>query len=139
MTARKPGAKPRNDFGSIPGFSDLSKDDKRLFRINYRHKGCAYTIEQFRARRCNSKGCEPTGRTNSRGVPDSEPQALRRAHQHYCVHVRERDYWDWKAQYEARECKSENGELTDRDRAMIARNVQVTKERIEAKLRRMCA
>jgi hypothetical protein len=61
---------------------------------------------------------------------------------HYCNKTRERDYWDWKAQYEAREDRTrkvEAVELTGRDRAMIARNVQVTKERIEAKLRRMCA
>ena len=101
MTARKPNAKPRIDFFTIPGYAELSHEDRRLFRANLHYHGLPYTVETFRARRCwSDQPGIPSGRLNSLGVPDSEPAKLRTAHRNYCKSVGERDYWDWKAQYQ---------------------------------------
>lgn len=116
------------DFFAIPGFPELSLKDKGRFRtIHASRRPAEYTIEEFLARRTPGKWV---------GVPRNTKYAYNK----YLRNGGKMEFAEWLPSYTPTGIKKPRSEeLTDRDRAMIARNVQVTKERIEAKLRRMRA
>jgi hypothetical protein len=110
VTARKLGAKTRIDFAKIPGFSGLSRADKRKFYSLYHHHG-AYTVQEFRARR----GYAGRG-VDSNGVPTTVDADLRRAYRHYLGHGGSRTWESWLRRRELASLSPE-----DKARAILER------------------